>query len=129
MGSVDGWPIDIYPVAHNASFDLPFLWRRARVLDVNVPDWLPSPLDLRIGKSAGDTMLLWAGLRERVSLDALCRALGIESPKDGGIDGSQVFDRWQSGAYDLIARYNLRDVHALRRVWHRLHGREWEATK
>lgn len=127
VGSADGWPVDVFPVAHHCSFDLPFLWRRARVLGVDVPAWLPNPMDLRPGKNAGDTMLLWSGLRERVSLDALCRALGIESPK-GGMDGSQVFDRWQSGAYADIAHYNLKDVHALRRVWHRLHGLERDAS-
>ncbi len=42
------WPMDEpHPVAHNAAFDTPYVWHRARVLGVPVPRWLPSPANLR----------------------------------------------------------------------------------
>ena len=67
-------------------------------------------------------MLAWAGYGNRVSLDALCRALGIPSPKEAGIDGAGVFDAWQAGRHEEIAQYNLRDALATAEVWHRLAG-------
>lgn len=112
---------DPYLIAHNAAFDLGFLWRRCIVNRVRLPFKVPAP-SARAGKDYGDTMLAWAGYGNRVSLDALCRALGIPSPKDGGMDGAGVFDAWQAGRCEEIAAYNLRDAVATAEVWHRLNG-------
>ena len=112
---------DPYLIAHNAAFDLGFLWRRCIVNRVRLPFKVPTP-SARAGKDYGDTMLTWAGYGNRVSLDALTRALGIPSPKDGGIDGAGVFDAWQAGRCAEIAAYNLRDAVATAEVWHRLNG-------
>lgn len=118
----DAWPTDdVYPVAHNAAFDLGFLWRRGIVNRVALPGWLPGP-QARAGKDFGCSMLTWAGFGGRVSLDSLCRALGVPSPK-GDMEGSQVFDRWLAGDTQAIAAYNLSDTLALSEVWHRLQGR------
>jgi predicted PolB exonuclease-like 3'-5' exonuclease len=65
-------------------------------------------------------MLLWAGYGGRISLDSLCRALGLPSPKEGGMDGAKVFDAWQAGQHADIAAYNLKDAQAVAAVWHRL---------
>ncbi len=119
------WPMDDHhPVCHNAPFDLPYLWRRCRVLGVQVPRWLPSPANLRTNghnPTAACTMETWAGRGGRISMDALCRALGVQTPK-GDLDGSQVFDAWLAGEYERIATYNLADAVACREVWHRLQG-------
>ena len=112
---------DPYLIAHNAAFDLGFLWRRCIVNRVRLPFKVPTP-SARAGKDYGDTMLTWAGYGNRVSLDALCRALGIPSPKDGGIDGAGVFDAWLAGRCAEIAAYNLRDAVATAEAWHRLNG-------
>lgn len=116
------WPPEpVYLVAHNAAFDVPLVWRRAVVLGEPLPTWWPTPQG-RAGRDWGDTMLSWAGWRGHVSLDALCRALGLESPK-GDLDGAQVFDAWRRGECERIARYNLADARAVGAVWHRLQGR------
>lgn len=120
QGCASAWPLDDhYLVAHNAAFDLGFLWRRMAVHGVRIPKWLPSP-SARAGRDYGDTMALWAGYGGRISLDALCGALDVPSPKDGGIDGSKVFDAWLAGQHEAIAAYNLRDAQAVASVWHRL---------
>jgi hypothetical protein len=110
-----------YFIAHNASFDLGYIWRRTIVNGVRLGFKFPTPA-ARSGKDYGDTMLMWAGFGNRVSLDALCRALSVPSPKDGGIDGAGVYDAWLAGEHERIAAYNLRDTLATRDVWHRLNG-------
>ena len=120
-GNAAGWPVDDHRlVAHNAAFDLGFLWRRMAVNAVRIPKWLPSP-QARAGKAFGCTMQAWAGFGKFVGLDALCRALGVTSPKEaGGMDGSRVFDAWLAGEHAAIAAYNLNDARAVSDVWHRL---------
>ena len=87
--------------------------------DIFLPSFIPSP-HARVGRDYGDTMALWAGYGQRISLDRLCKALGIPSPKAEGVDGSQVFDLWQAGEYAQIAEYNMRDVVATRACWLRM---------
>lgn len=110
-------------IAHNASFDLGFLWRRSIILGIRPPFTIPSPTS-KPG-SYGDTMTLWAGNRGTISLDKLCRALNVPTPKGDGMDGSQVFDAWLAGELDRIAKYNAADVIATRAIWHRL---QWESA-
>lgn len=120
-GSASAWPIDDHRlIAHNAAFDLGFLWRRMAINAVRIPKWLPSP-QARAGKAYGCTMQAWAGFGKFIGLDALCRALGVTSPKEaGGMDGSKVFDAWLAGQHQEIAAYNLEDARAVASVSHRL---------
>lgn len=112
------WPDAPYFIAHNAAFDLGFLWRRCVVHGLRPPFPLPGP-NARPNRDYGCTMLAWAGYRERVSLQALCRALGLSDPKaDGG--GAQAWQWWRAGDYDLVVRYCAGDVEAVRAIWHRL---------
>jgi len=114
------WPTDpVYLVGHNTAFDIGFLWRRRAVLGIPKPRWLPSP-SARAPRDYGDTMTLWAGVGGRISLDALCRALGVPSSKDGGLTGATVYDGWLDGLSERIAIYNEADVVACRAVWERL---------
>jgi hypothetical protein len=55
-----------------------------------------------------------------ISLDKLCTALGVVSPKVNGVDGSMVYDLWAADEHDKLARYNAADVAAAREVYFRL---------
>ena len=102
-------------IGHNVSaFDLRFLVQRSIVLGVK-----PHPILARAAAAKPwetdkvfDTMVQWAGVGNRVSLDKLCKALGL--PGKGEIDGSKVFDYVQAGRIAEIAEYCADDV---RKVW------------
>ncbi len=109
-------------VGHNvASFDLRFLLQRYIVNSIKP--------HLLIARSAGakpwesdkvyDTMIQFAGVGNRISLDKLCLALSIQSPK-GEIDGSKVAEYVAAGALDQVAEYCGRDVDAVRSVHRRM---------
>lgn len=113
-------------VGHNiAGFDLRFLMQRHIVNGVK-----PHPVLHRAAQAKPwerekvyDTMIQWAGVGGRVSLDKLCRALGIPTPKDG-IDGSQVWQAVQDGRIDDVLAYCISDVEATRKVWQRMNFSE-----
>ncbi len=118
------WPETGFFVGHNTAFDLGFLLRRCWARGIRPPFPIPGP-SARAGKDFGCSMTLWGGPRDTISLDHLCRALGVQSPKDG-ITGAEVFDLWRSGDHDRLAAYNRGDVAATRACWYRLN---WEVIE
>lgn len=93
-------------------FDLPFLLGRSIACGVAVHR------PLYVAKPWEDTHIdlcerLKCGYRGRPSLDIVCHALGAPSPKDGGIDGSQVGHAWDNGRRGDVAAYCCRDTKAL----------------
>ncbi|MGN6539100.1 MAG: hypothetical protein ACTHKQ_25665 [Mesorhizobium sp.] len=101
-------------IGHNVAwFDIRFLWQRCMALGVRAPHWLPrdpKPWEATIF----DTMTAWAGSRGTISLDDLCRALGLPGKAD--IDGSMVGQLWTEGKYQTIADYCRADVERVRNV-------------
>ena len=106
-------------VGHNiARFDLRFLRQRAICLGIKLPDRRKLPRDPKPwDKTIIDTMSVWAGGTDTVSLDNLCDILGI--PGKDGFDGSQVAAAWHAGEHDRIAEYCRDDVMRVRAIHHR----------
>ena len=46
----------------------------------------------------------------KISLDNICKLLGVSSPKGKGIDGSKVLDYYLAGRIEEIKQYNKEDV-------------------
>ena len=111
-------------IGHNVrDFDLRFIFQRAVIHDVCPPFRIPH--DARPGSDRiFDTMDAWAGFRNRISLDRLCRALGIPlkgSELDGEeIDGSKVWDFVKAGRIQDVVCYCKADVERVRQVHSRL---------
>ncbi len=109
-------------VGHNVmDFDLPFIYKRSRILMVK-PTVQLSFIRYR-SRPIYDTMREWAlwNMRERfISLSVLAELLGIELEKLDGIDGSRVYDEFMKGNHALIAEYCLRDVELSREIYHRM---------
>lgn len=117
---IDAAPV--YPVGFNiAKFDLQFLRWRCWASRIATPSWLPGPF-ARAPRDFGDVMMLAAGPTGTMSLDKVCRALGIASPKAEGVDGSQVLDLWRNGEHERIVAYCCSDVQAARCAWHVMQG-------
>lgn len=103
-------------IGHNVVFDLKFLFRRAVILGVNPPFDLPFQ-----GRHDGAfycTSKAWCEFKEYISLDNLCKALGI--PGKDGFDGSMVYDAWAAGEHDKIREYCADDVNKVVAIHKRL---------
>ena len=110
-------------IGHNVmDFDLRFIFKRsiinkirpaARHLNLSFARYRNFPIF--------DTMREWEKWSTSfISLDTLAKALGLESSKDGGIDGSQVFDFYLDGKYKEIYDYCKRDVELTRKIYKRM---------
>lgn len=107
-------------VGHNViSFDLPFIFQRCLANNiaarpfVNLGEYNP--------RGVYDTMRgWWLGGRNRAGLDDIAWALGLESSKTADVEGSKVFDLYQSGRLADIREYNLNDVRVTRKVYERM---------
>ena len=100
-------------IGHNALWDLRFIAQRCavhgipfnkRILPFDAKPW---------GDNVADTMTLWAGTKGTITLDRLCVALGVPSPK-GEMNGSMVAQYFADGRLAEIVDYNRADVQATR---------------
>lgn len=107
-------------VGHNhTGFDLRFLWHRAVILGIKPPIWWPHnarPWDTDV---VFDTMIQWSGTGNRISMDNLCKALGIPGKPDD-IDGSKVWDYIKEGRIKEVADYCEGDVTRTRECFKRM---------
>ena len=111
-------------IGHNiAGFDLRFLLQRYIVNRIQVPHLIKHAASAKPweAEKVFDTMCQWAGVGNRISLDKLCMALSVPTPKDG-ITGATVYDEWLNGNIEGIAEYCKRDVEATREVSMRMRG-------
>lgn len=115
--ALNGNKFDVRLIGHNLeAFDLRFLFQRSIIRRVR-----PS-VNLNLSRYSDklyDTMTAWAGYQGRISLDALCKALDIPSPKNG-IDGSKVWDFVRDGRIEEVAQYCRDDVKATHQIYRRM---------
>jgi len=108
-------------VGHNIiGLDLPFIFQRCVAHNIVVRPFVNLG-DYNV-RGVFDTMRLWccSDRRGRVSIDDIAWALGIESSKTADVEGSRVFDLYQTGKLAEIREYNLNDVRVTRKVYERL---------
>jgi hypothetical protein len=110
-------------IGHNVvGFDLPILRQRAMVHGLEAPACIRRTMKPWDAVEV-DTMLMWTGGApgKTISLDNLCRALGVDG-KGNGLDGSKVYDAWLAGRHDEIAAYCADDVRRTMAVYERMRG-------
>jgi DNA polymerase elongation subunit (family B) len=105
------------------TFDIPYLMIRSAIHD------LRPKKDLMRGRylyqqnanaihiDLHDQFKFYGSLTKLGGLHLACRAFGIETPKDGVIDGKSVPGYFQQGKYQEIAQYNARDLLATRELY------------
>jgi predicted PolB exonuclease-like 3'-5' exonuclease len=113
------------------NFDLPITrinslrYMKDRIIDL-LPDRFndagKKPWEL---KNIVDFMDIFKGTYfNNLSLDEVCYLLEIPSPKEGGIDGSQVSEVYYTEGVDRIAEYCKRDVLSIINIFRVLRGEE-----
>ena len=102
---------------HIAGFDIRFITQRAIILGVRLPTWWPRDPKPWSDK-VFDTMTAFSGSRDTISLDRLCRALGIEGK--GDIDGSKVAGLWAAGEHKKVAEYCCEDVRKVQAIYKKM---------
>lgn len=108
-------------VGHNLiNFDLRFLLQRYIVNGIR-----PHPI-INVAANAKswadnvyDTMTQFSGYGKTISLDKLCKALGVPTPKSD-IDGSMVGKYVADGRIDEVVAYCKKDVAATKAVYRRM---------
>lgn len=106
-------------IGHNLiEFDLRFIYQLAVVLGVQPSPHIPFNARPYGDLYVFDTMTLWAGARNTVSLDKLARVLGVGGK--GEMDGSMVWDAVNEGRIDEVAAYCKADIAMTRAAYKRM---------
>jgi hypothetical protein len=116
-GTADNPPI---LVGHNIlGFDLRFLYKRCVILGIKPPNRFPFDRQQQ-ARGVVDTKLMWEPDRhEYLSLDTLCKQLGVPSPKQN-MSGKDVWGFFKAGRIEEIAEYCRADVGAARECYKRM---------
>ena len=110
--------VDVFVGFNILDFDLTYIWQRSVVHRIYPSQ--PISFARYRNDQVYDVMEEWGKWgRDRISLDALARALGIQSPK-GNLDGSKVYGYYLEGRLQEIYDYCLADVIATREAYNRL---------
>lgn len=106
-------------IGHNIwAFDLPFIYKRSIINQVR-------PRNLNFARYRNmpiyDTMCEWElwnfGARQR--LDTLAKVMELPTSKDE-MDGSMVWQYYQDGRIDDIAKYCMKDVELSRKIYYKM---------
>ncbi len=108
-------------VGHNIyDFDLKFILKRSIIhgarptVELSFARYRNQPIF--------DTMYEWErwSYGSKVSLETLGKALGFESSKRNGVDGSQIYSLFEAGEHRAIHDYCLKDVELTRAIYKRM---------
>ncbi len=116
---VPSWEKRATYVGHNvAAFDLRFIWQRARIHGVRLPDW---PLErYPRGPYVYDTMTEWAGYGGRIKQRDLELAFGLTRTDPLEHGGADVADALAAGRTDDVIAHCAEDVRLLREIHRRM---------
>ncbi|MFW5884934.1 MAG: ribonuclease H-like domain-containing protein [Patescibacteria group bacterium] len=99
-------------------FDVPFMMIRSAIYKIKPSKDLMSNRYLNL-QTAGakhvdlmDQLIFYGAVFKRPNLHLCCRAFGIKSPKEDGVDGNEVASLFEKKEYKKIAEYNLQDVYS-----------------
>lgn len=100
------------------TFDMPYIMIRSAIHGIRPKKDLMKNRYLNYQSSGSvhidlyDQLNFYGSFQRLGGLHLACRAFGIETPKDGHIDGSKVGEFYRAGKAHEIAQYNARDLFA-----------------
>jgi hypothetical protein len=100
------------------SFDVPFMMIRSAIHKIRPSKNLMSNRYLSLQKMGAkhvdllDQLTFYGAVFKRPNLHLCCRAFGIKSPKEDGVDGNEVAGLFNKKEYKKIAEYNLQDLYS-----------------
>lgn len=96
-------------------FDIPFLYRRMLSHKILPPSqfdiWDKKPWEI----NSLDLYRVWSEINtinNMCSFDLVCNLMGVDSPKNGEVKGSNVKENYYNGNIDGIVKYCRKDVQA-----------------
>ena len=102
-------------------FDCPFVLLRSALLDVQpTRNLMPYRYDFKVHCDLMEQLDFYGATR-KYTLDFLCKAFGIDSPKAEGINGAKVGQYFAEGRCRELAEYCLGDVQATAELY-----RHWQ---
>lgn len=116
---------DVYAVGQNILyFDVPFISRRCIIHSINPPTLLHKPFAQPWTKKIIDLAAEWKcgnNTMGDATLDTICNVLGIESPKNGLVNGKIMSEYYyQTADIAVIAEYCEKDVIATYEIYKKL---------
>ncbi len=105
------------------SFDVPFLIIRSAIHGIKPSKDLMSNRYLNNQKFNAlhvdlmDQLSFYGAVQRKPKLHLVCRAFGIKSPKEDGVDGDEVKPLFEAKEYKKIAKYNLGDLNATKELY------------
>ncbi len=114
---------DQFVTFNGRGFDCPFLLVRSAINKVKpTRNLMPDRYRSQVHIDLMEKLTYLGATRRRFSLHTWCRAFGIKSPKEQGIEGGDIKDLFKEHRYLDIASYCLGDVFATRELF-----RAWDA--
>ena len=107
---------DVFVSFNGRSFDVPFLMIRSAIHKIRPSKNLLANRYLNMQPLGAkhvdlmDQLNFYGAVWGKNNLHLACRAFGIKSPKEEGVDGDDVTRLFREGKYLEIARYNARDL-------------------
>ncbi|MBD3238835.1 MAG: hypothetical protein GF332_04340 [Candidatus Moranbacteria bacterium] len=114
---------DEFVTYNGKSFDVPYLIIRSAVHEIKPTKNIMSNRYYRSQDPKAkhvdllDQLTFYGAVYSRAKLHVVCRAFGIESPKNQGVDGADVARLFQKGFFQKIADYNVGDVKSTAKVY------------
>lgn len=108
---------------YGRGFDVPFIMVRSAIHHIRSTKDLMSNRYGSLSRGAVhydlyDQLTFYGATRKKGSLHLWCQAFGIDSPKIGDIEGSQITEAYKKKKYLEIAQYNARDIIATSKLFH-----------
>ncbi|MDZ7611802.1 MAG: ribonuclease H-like domain-containing protein [Candidatus Moranbacteria bacterium] len=109
---------DEFITFNGKGFDVPFIMIRSAIHEIKPSKDLMSNRYLSMQKTGAkhvdlmDHLTFYGAVFRRPNLHLACRAFGIKSPKEDGVDGNEVAGLFKNKEYKKIAEYNMQDVYS-----------------